>query len=83
MAEEKKPKEITYQIISDEYWVEISPEGKPIVGRRIAFSTPDIPYESFFLPENEYSKERIEEEIKKKVLEFKKPEYRTGKIIIE
>lgn len=82
MAEEVKGIEIEYEIISDEDWPIVGPEGKLIPGRRIAFATADIPYDSFVLTQAEYSPERIEQEIKKRVLAFKKKEKVTGKIVI-
>jgi hypothetical protein len=67
-AQEQKQK-VSVEIISDEPWIEITPEGDRLVGRRIAFSTPDIPYRAIFIKQEEYSEEekwrRIAEEIKK------------------
>jgi len=82
MPEEKKGIEVPYEIISEEDYVEVTSEGRMIPGKRIAFTTADIPYERFFIPKEEYSVERVQEEIKKRIVAFKKPERKVGKVII-
>jgi hypothetical protein len=69
MPEEKPKEKVRVEIIADEPWIEVTPEGERIVGRRIAFTTPDIPYLAIFIKQEEYSEEekwrRIGEAIKK------------------
>jgi hypothetical protein len=82
MPEEKPREKVKVEIISDEPWIMTTQEGEVVVGRRIAFSTPDIPYKAIFIKQEEYSEEekwrRITEEIKK----FRPAERQTKEIEI-
>jgi 4'-phosphopantetheinyl transferase EntD len=80
-TEEQKQK-VVVEIISDEPWIEILPDGTSVVGRRIAFSTPDIPYKAIFIKQEEYSEEEKWRRIKEEIKKFKPAERITREIEI-
>lgn len=80
--EKVEEKEVEVEILERRLTTEYTTEGREVKGYRIAFSTPDIPYETVFIPEKEYSEEREAKEIKKKIKEFVvyKPEVKKFKL---
>lgn len=80
MPEEVKKEKITYEIISREETMEITTEGRRILGYRIAFATERIPYEWLFIPKAEWTKEKEREEIAKKIKAYKPVEREVGEV---
>jgi len=82
MPEEKEKKKVKYEILSDEPDFIIGPEGERIEGRRIAFTTEEIPYDAFFLTKEEYSPEKIKEVIAERIKKFVPPKRVVGEVEI-
>jgi len=82
MPEETKKQKVRYEEISREEVIEITTEGRKIVGYRVAFSTETIPYEVIFIPKEEFTEAKLKEKIAEKIRSFKPPVRRVGEVEI-